>query len=243
MQTQRSNSPSTTKSQLKAASLFPSSSSPAAPTPCPKKRRRGDDLPDELQELVDLHTSLLSVLSLHYTLNGTSTPVDLKSIAPGIGKSWGRRNPTPDDIRRVFGIQQRSAENPEEAALLSVWDYGKGKTCIEYCERAEAKAWGRVRQPLETQKLSKAFSNYLRKAYTLSQQEGRSAAELVETLPLARLHKRATSKAKKSALLSKGQTRLTELKAGDSWLVPADAEHTYRIIETFTAVEATSPPA
>lgn len=33
------------------------------------------------------------------------------------------------------------------------------------------------------------------------------------------------------------------LEPGDSWLVPADTEHTYRIVETFTAVECTSPPA
>ena len=35
----------------------------------------------------------------------------------------------------------------------------------------------------------------------------------------------------------------TSLKPGDSYLVPANAEHSYRIIETFTAVECTSPPA
>jgi quercetin dioxygenase-like cupin family protein len=33
------------------------------------------------------------------------------------------------------------------------------------------------------------------------------------------------------------------LEAGDSWLVPAQAEHSYRILEPFTAVEATAPPA
>ncbi|WP_420393389.1 cupin domain-containing protein [Acuticoccus sp.] len=38
-----------------------------------------------------------------------------------------------------------------------------------------------------------------------------------------------------------GQT--VTLEPGDSWLVPADAEHHYTIIEPFTAVEATSPPA
>ena len=32
------------------------------------------------------------------------------------------------------------------------------------------------------------------------------------------------------------------LGPGDSWLVPEGASHTYRILETFTAVEATSPP-
>jgi quercetin dioxygenase-like cupin family protein len=33
------------------------------------------------------------------------------------------------------------------------------------------------------------------------------------------------------------------LEPGDSWLVPRGASHTYNILEAFTAVEATSPPA
>lgn len=33
------------------------------------------------------------------------------------------------------------------------------------------------------------------------------------------------------------------LEPGDSWLVPEGSEHTYTILETFTAVEATAPPA
>lgn len=33
------------------------------------------------------------------------------------------------------------------------------------------------------------------------------------------------------------------LEAGDSWVVPKGAMHTYKILEPFTAVEATSPPA
>ena len=38
-----------------------------------------------------------------------------------------------------------------------------------------------------------------------------------------------------------GQTVL--LEQGNSWVVPAGASHTYKILESFTAVEATSPPA
>ena len=34
-----------------------------------------------------------------------------------------------------------------------------------------------------------------------------------------------------------------ELKTGDSWTVPKGSTHTYRILETFTAIEATSPPS
>lgn len=38
-----------------------------------------------------------------------------------------------------------------------------------------------------------------------------------------------------------GQTIL--LEPGDCWVVPKAASHSYRILEPFTAVEATSPPA
>jgi mannose-6-phosphate isomerase-like protein (cupin superfamily) len=38
-----------------------------------------------------------------------------------------------------------------------------------------------------------------------------------------------------------GQT--VTLEPGDSWVVPKGASHTYKILEPFTAVETTSPPA
>jgi quercetin dioxygenase-like cupin family protein len=38
-----------------------------------------------------------------------------------------------------------------------------------------------------------------------------------------------------------GQTLL--LNPGDSWTVPKGTKHRYKILEKFTAVEATSPPA
>jgi quercetin dioxygenase-like cupin family protein len=45
----------------------------------------------------------------------------------------------------------------------------------------------------------------------------------------------------KAELEIEGQTVI--LKAGDSYVVPHGSLHCYRILETFTAVEATSPPA
>jgi quercetin dioxygenase-like cupin family protein len=45
----------------------------------------------------------------------------------------------------------------------------------------------------------------------------------------------------KAELHIEGQ--LVLLEKGDSWVVPKGSRHTYKIIETFTAVEATSPPA
>jgi quercetin dioxygenase-like cupin family protein len=37
--------------------------------------------------------------------------------------------------------------------------------------------------------------------------------------------------------------QLLLLESGDSWTVPRGSSHTYKILESFTAVEATCPPA
>jgi quercetin dioxygenase-like cupin family protein len=37
--------------------------------------------------------------------------------------------------------------------------------------------------------------------------------------------------------------QVLRLEPGNSWVVPKGASHTYKILEPFTAVEATSPPA
>lgn len=45
----------------------------------------------------------------------------------------------------------------------------------------------------------------------------------------------------RAELQLEGQTIL--LEPGDSWIVPKGANHCYTILEPFTAVEATTPPA
>jgi quercetin dioxygenase-like cupin family protein len=45
----------------------------------------------------------------------------------------------------------------------------------------------------------------------------------------------------RAELHTEGQVVL--LTPGNSWVVPRGARHTYKILEPFTAVEATSPPA
>ena len=37
--------------------------------------------------------------------------------------------------------------------------------------------------------------------------------------------------------------QMVHLEPGDCWVVPKGASHSYKILEPFTAVEATSPPA
>ena len=39
------------------------------------------------------------------------------------------------------------------------------------------------------------------------------------------------------------EDQMVLLEPGDSWVVPKGASHTYKILETFTADEVTTPPA
>ncbi|GAC1419931.1 MAG: hypothetical protein NVSMB64_29120 [Candidatus Velthaea sp.] len=45
----------------------------------------------------------------------------------------------------------------------------------------------------------------------------------------------------RAELIVEGKTQA--LETGDSYLVPRGARHTYRILERFSSVEATAPPA
>jgi quercetin dioxygenase-like cupin family protein len=45
----------------------------------------------------------------------------------------------------------------------------------------------------------------------------------------------------RTELILEGQT--VHLGPGSSWIVPKGAAHSYRVLETFTAVEAATPPA
>jgi quercetin dioxygenase-like cupin family protein len=37
--------------------------------------------------------------------------------------------------------------------------------------------------------------------------------------------------------------QVVKLEPGDSWTVPKNARHSYRILDNFSAIEATAPPA
>ena len=70
---------------------------------------------------------------------------------------------------------------------------------------------------------------------------GRRKSRRKNRPPSGTMKRSAMSLADRPNWLSKGKTVM--LEPGDSWLVPAGAEHAYRILSEFTAVEATAPPA
>ncbi|KAF2634714.1 hypothetical protein P280DRAFT_474415 [Massarina eburnea CBS 473.64] len=86
-------------------------------------------LPTELLNLLHLHSSFLTALSLHYAHNGTATPVDLLPLTESVSKVWRLRKVTYDDIRLCIGVLEAGPASNMNPFHLS--DYGRGKICLE----------------------------------------------------------------------------------------------------------------
>jgi hypothetical protein len=89
-------------------------------------------LPTELVNLLALHSSFLTALSLHYAHNGTSIPADLRAITTSTTSVWRQRKVTYDDIRLLLGVLDHGPSGKDNPYYLS--DYGRGKVCIEIKE-------------------------------------------------------------------------------------------------------------
>ena len=86
-------------------------------------------LPAELLNLLALHSSFLTALSLHYAHNGTSTPADLRDLTASITLVWKQRQVTYDDVRLLMGVLSYGPDGSSIPYTLS--DYGRGKIVLE----------------------------------------------------------------------------------------------------------------
>lgn len=86
-------------------------------------------LPSELVNLLALHSSFLTALSLQYAHNGTATPVDLRDLTQSISAVWQKRKVTIEDIRLCVGVLSSGPHSNENPFYLS--DYTAGKICLE----------------------------------------------------------------------------------------------------------------
>ncbi|KAJ4362010.1 hypothetical protein N0V83_010951 [Neocucurbitaria cava] len=91
-------------------------------------------LPAELVNLLALHSSFLTALSLHYAHNGTSTPADLRDLTASTTLVWRQRKVTFDDVRLLIGVLDHGPSGKDNPYYLS--DYGRGKICLEIKENS-----------------------------------------------------------------------------------------------------------
>ncbi|KAI4164162.1 MAG: hypothetical protein LQ342_002126 [Letrouitia transgressa] len=196
----------------------PSSPPPASRSPSPSDDYSAD-LPEELLDLVDLHSSFLTALSLHYAHHGTLTPVDIRVLRPSIERVWGKRRISTEDIRRISAIQNRSRSAKRASALdrssgrLSLTDYGHNRNCVEISEPTND--YNPAKRLINEEYLNTQFVFSLKRQWTTynSLHTDSSVSDFISSISLAPITPCAST-GKLSCLLAKGQRRLEDLKAG-----------------------------
>ncbi|CAF9937012.1 hypothetical protein IMSHALPRED_010984 [Imshaugia aleurites] len=190
-------------------------SSPASAESESPQHHESHQLPDELQDLVNLHSSFLTALSLHYAHNGSRTPADLRNLGPGIERAWRKRRMTLDDVRRILAIGGvKGAAGHEIAGTLYLSDYGYGKICVEIADIPDSTT--NKRRPINEEVLNSVFLRDLEQrwmCYKNANPTDPSPSNFLASLALSPITP-CTSLSKIAPLLSKGQRRLEDLKAG-----------------------------
>ncbi|MCJ1471395.1 hypothetical protein MMC13_000034 [Lambiella insularis] len=207
-----SSSPSTLPSSpLPTSKETPPTSPVSAKSPCPLRLNTG--LPSELQDLIDLHSSFLTALSLHYAHNGSFSPVDLRVLKPSIERAWGKRSIGSNDVRSILGIlssgESSARQDTEAQCPIALSDYGRGKICIEI--NGSIPPNGLRRRPIDVEKLNARFLENITQLWTA--QSSTDVTAFLSDLPRAPITT-CSSLRKISPLLAKGQRRLEDLKSG-----------------------------
>lgn len=171
-------------------------------------------IPNELQDLIDLYSCFLTALSLHFAHNGLLTPADLRTLCPSIARTWRKRSVDVSDLQRLLSIQQSplEADGPKPPQKIFLTDFGHRRICIEL---ADTTAAGFHKRPIEEESSNAHFRLAVLKQWAAFQDTSstRSTQDFINNLPLHPI-KPDPSLTKLAPLLSKGQSRLTDLKAG-----------------------------
>ena len=209
-----SSSPSTPSSSPRTTHYETPPSSPVSAKREPSQHQAGQ-LPDELQDLVNLYSSFLTALSLHYAHNGSMAPADLRDLGPGIERAWRKRRVTPHDVRRILAIgRPKVADGHERVGPFYLSDYGHGKICVEIADPVDS--WTTTRRPVNEELLNQVFLRGLEQGwmcYKTDNPVDPSPLKFLASLALLPVTP-CTSVSKIAPLLSKGQRRLEDLKAG-----------------------------
>ena len=210
-----SSSPSSKSSSLSSITRHETPpSSPGYVESQPPQLLESHQLPDELEDLVSLHSSFLTALSLHHAHNGSTTPADLRTLGPSIERVWRKRRVTSHDVRMILAIgRPERAAGDDSAGLLCLSDYGHGKACIEVADLPGSRS--ATRRPINDELLKSTFLRNLEQRWTCYETQNPanpSPANFLALLPLLPIRP-CTSLSKLTPLLSKGQRRLEDLKA------------------------------
>lgn len=166
-------------------------------------------LPPELQDLVSLHAAFLSALSMYYAHNGTSGPVDLKSLLTMTTKTYKKRAVTLDDMRRLLAVEL-------ERPAFQLLDFGRAGVCLTKSQ-PRGRATTRATSFVDEVDLNANFEDALRAAWSTHVESAASgsgdATAFVNQMPLMDITKDGSVE-KSAPIFARGHQRLAELKAG-----------------------------
>ncbi|USW53811.1 Putative DNA replication factor Cdt1 [Septoria linicola] len=174
--------------------------------------------PAELEDLQDLFASFLAALSMHYSHNGTSTAPQILLLLPMITKHWKKRNVTQLDLQRILAIV------PKQERDFVLEDSGRGGIRLVRV-LSQGRAVRRAASYIDEEDLNNRFEDALQKLWhqwqgSTLKVENRTAAKFIDQLPLLEIAKNEAAH-KTSALFSRGEQRLADLKAGQAAKVEA----------------------
>jgi hypothetical protein len=201
-------SPATQRSSKRARALETPPTSPESDTLQPNAI-----LPTELRDLLSLHASFLTALSLHSAHNGGSTSaISIKTLLPLITANWRKRSVTVPDIRKILALTQQAGssftlEDRARAGIFLVRTEQNGVTSM------------RANHYINESEVNAVFESCLRKAWMNwseeTPEELLTGRAFVRQLPLIDMVQTEAAKST-AALFSRGQQRLTDLKAGQA---------------------------
>ncbi|KAH7026057.1 uncharacterized protein B0I36DRAFT_351974 [Microdochium trichocladiopsis] len=165
-----------------------------------------DILPDEVLDLIDLHTALLKTLTLHYAHNGPNTPADLRRLCPDVARAWRRRKVTEAEVQTCIGVLATS--NAKQPFVLV--DYGHNKICIEL-EQSYSNSMFNDRE-LNSRFYENLFCLW-RKFCSSDESLNNDGKVFFDSLPKAIITV-SESFTKAAPIFAKGQQRLEDLKQG-----------------------------
>ncbi|KAF7188446.1 hypothetical protein HII31_10108 [Pseudocercospora fuligena] len=166
--------------------------------------------PRELEDMIDMHAAFLTALSLHYSHNGTASPVELRELLVAVTKHWKKRSVTQADIQRIlaFGTSQ------DRAFILE--DCGRAGIRLSRAE-PRGRILKRASSYINEDELNTRFENALQKAWhnwqSSTAKENRTAAAFLAQLPLLEITQNEGA-ARSAPLFAKGEQRLADIKAG-----------------------------
>lgn len=168
--------------------------------------------PCELQYLLEIHGCFLAALSMHYSHNGTASPVSLNELLPMITKHWKKRAVTQTDLQRILAL------GPKQERTFVLEDFGRAGIRLSKAE-SRGRILKRASSYIDEEELNSRFESALQKAWHTWQsntaKENRNAATFLAQLPLLEITPNQAAE-KASPLFARGQQRLADFKAGQA---------------------------